>query len=270
MPINPDQVPTEPIYTVTLTTTGAYIDGEPVTGASADTDQSRRAALSEIYVKAALHGRPVRFLGKEPDGTTWPMIMDTAGNVLTLHASHPVPPAPAPPVPAPVSAVPLPAPAPTAPQSTHDWTSPLPAAYQAPYDDLRAAESAGNLADAITAAAKLEEALGVAYGPLHPHAVNMATLKASLTLRQGADWYETVELLVQTAQRRREADAQPVQDTVSAVRNAHAAWRSLAQEDTEGAAELAPLVAGMLEQLGEDRRTRDVLRWVEETAMTKG
>ncbi|MFE9500346.1 hypothetical protein [Streptomyces collinus] len=47
------------------------------------------------------------------------------------------------------------------------------------------------------------------YGPLHPYPVNLLSLRASLVLRQGADWYETVELLVHTAIRRRDAHAQP-------------------------------------------------------------
>ncbi|MFF9432007.1 hypothetical protein [Streptomyces sp. NPDC014746] len=230
--------------------------------------RSRRAALGEIYVKAALHGRPVRLLAKEPDGTTWPMIMDTSGNVLTLTAPHPALPASAAPTPRP-SAVP-PALAPPTTQTAHDWTAPLPPEYQPLYDDLQAAASAGNLTEAVALAAKLDETLTADYGPLHPHAVNILTLRASLTLHHRADWYETVELLVHAALRRRDAGAQPVQDTVSAVRNSHAAWRALAREDAEGAAELAPLVAGMLEKFGEDRRTRDVLRWVEETAMTPG
>ncbi|MFF0561487.1 hypothetical protein [Streptomyces sp. NPDC004266] len=268
MTVNPDQVPAEPIYTVTLTATGAYIDGEPVPGATADPEESRRAALGEIYVKAALHGRPVRFLAKEADGTTWPMIMDTSGNVLTLTTPHPAPPAPPAPAPRPPAAPP--SPTPPAAQTAHDWTAPLPTAYQPLYDNLQTAANAGNLTEAVALAAKLEEALTADYGPLHPHTVNMLTLRASLTLHHRADWYETVELLVHTALRRREAGAQPAQDTVSAVRNAHAAWRALAKEDAEGATELAPLVAGMLEQFGEDRRTRDVLRWVEETALTPG
>ncbi|MEV6332248.1 hypothetical protein [Streptomyces sp. NPDC051909] len=276
--MNPDTVPAEPVYTVTLTATGAYIDGEPVPGASADPEASRRAALAEIYVKAALHGRPVRFLAKEPDGTTWPMIMNTDGKVLTLQMPHPAPP---PPAPAPAAAVPQPtppaapavhAPPPTTPAvlPAPDWTAPLPPEHQPLYADLRAAESAGDPSAAATLAAKLENELSHRYGPLHPHTVNIATLRASLALRQGTDWYDTVELLVHTALRRREAGAQPVQDTLAAARNAHAAWRRLTREDAEGAVELAPLVAGMLEQFGEDRRTRDVLKWVEGNAMAMG
>ncbi|MFJ6355033.1 hypothetical protein ACIQKB_36950 [Streptomyces sp. NPDC092046] len=277
MPINPDTVPAQPVYTVTLTATGAFIDGDPVPGASPDPDASRRAALAELYVKAALHGRPVRFLAKEADGTTWPMIMGTDGSVLTLHAPHPNPaPAPGPAqesasVPSavvatsPTAAASTPAPAAPRP-AAGDWSAPLPPEYQPLYADLLAAESAGDLATATTLAAKLEDELTARFGPLHPRPVNLLTLRASLTLRQRTDWYETVEILVHTALRRREAGAEPEQDTVAAVRNAHAAWRALAREDVEGAAELAGLVAGMLEQFGDTARTRDVLSWSESNA----
>ncbi|WP_411078259.1 hypothetical protein [Streptomyces sp. cmx-10-25] len=259
MPVIPDQVPSEPVYTITLTATGAYIDGEPVPGASGDPEQSRRAALGEIYVKAALHGRPVRFVAKEADGTTWPMIMDTAGNVLTLHTPHPTPtaPIPQPSPPAPPQA-PVPAsPAPAAP----DWTAPLPPDVEPAYAALRAAERTGDLVQAVTLATKLETDLEAQYGPLHPYTVNLLSLRASLVLRQGEDWYEVVELLVHTAIRRRDAYAQPVQDTLTTARNAHAAWRTLMKQDAEGAAELAGAVAEMLEQLGETKRTHDVLAW---------
>ncbi|MFB7454676.1 hypothetical protein [Streptomyces sp. NPDC056194] len=57
---------------------------------------------------------------------------------------------------------------------------------------------------------------------------------------------------------------------MATARNAHAAWRAFAAEDAEGASELAGVVAGMLERFGEDRRTRDVLSWVEATAMAAG
>ncbi|MGW5779849.1 hypothetical protein [Streptomyces sp. NPDC003863] len=45
---------------------------------------------------------------------------------------------------------------------------------------------------------------------------------------------EIAPVLVHTALRRLDAGAHPVQDTVAAARNAHAAWRSLAREDTGG------------------------------------
>lgn len=185
--------------------------------------------------------------------------MDTAGNVLTL---HPAPPAPIRPLapPTPVPAPPAPAPVPPAPAAP-DWTTPLPAAVEPAYAALRAAEHAGDFAQAVTLSAKLEADLEAQYGPLHPYTVNMLSLRASLALRQGADWYEVVELLVHTAIRRRDAHAQPVQDTLTTARNAHAAWRTLMKEDAEGAAELAGAVAEMLEQLGETKRTHNVLAW---------
>ncbi|GHJ97734.1 hypothetical protein SNE510_72530 [Streptomyces sp. NE5-10] len=89
----------------------------------------------------------------------------------------------------------------------------------------------------------------------------MLSPRAFLSLRQWADWYATTDLLVSAVSRRQEAAAQPAQDTVSAARNAHAAWRRLAAEDAEGAAEIAADVAAMLERLGETARSQDVLAW---------
>ncbi|MFJ5099248.1 hypothetical protein [Streptomyces sp. NPDC088557] len=246
----PDDVPLAPVYTITLTPTGAYIDGGPVPGSSSDPDESRLAALREIHVKAAFHGRPVRFVAKEADGTTWPMIMDTAGNAFTLHTPHPTPP-------------PAPAAPPPPATGTPDWHAPLPPECHPVYTRLRDAEAAGDLPGAVALAARLTDDLSARYGPLHPHAVNMLTVHASLTLRHGDDWYETTDLLTRTAQRRHEAHAHPEQDTVHAARNAHAAWRTLTTQDPEGAAELAPALAGVLDQLGEDRRVRDVVAWAE-------
>ncbi|MFE5549772.1 hypothetical protein ACFQ71_39125 [Streptomyces sp. NPDC056534] len=98
----------------------------------------------------------------------------------------------------------------------------------------------------------------------------MATLHASLMLRRGGDWDGTAGLLVRTALCRREAGAQPLQDTTATARSAHAAWRSRARKDAEDAAGLAGKAAGMLERFGEDRRARDVLTWLEADAMTAG
>lgn len=316
MTTDPERVPAAPVYTITLTTAGAYVDGEPVNVPAGDVNAARRAALTEIHVKAAFHGRPVRVIAKEADGTAWPMIVDTDGNVTTLSGPHPQPPAAAPPFayapqpappdahalhppaghapqvhapqppapvahapqptapPAPPIAAPITAPQPAAepapaPQPAQDWTAPLPPAYQATYGQLRAAEGAGDLPAAVVLANKLEMELTAEFGPLHPYTVNVLTTRAVLTLRQRTDWYDTVELLIQTALRRRDAGAQPPKDTANAVHNAHAAWRALAGEDPDGAMELCEPLVTMLGHFGEEKRTRDILHWVEETRMGK-
>ncbi|MGO4431114.1 hypothetical protein AB4Z54_73130, partial [Streptomyces sp. MCAF7] len=95
---DPDQVPATPIYTITINETGtAAIDGQPIPTPGNTPDEARVAALAEIRVKAALHGRPVRVIAKEPDAA-WPMIVDADGNVTTLDTPHPTPNPPAAPV----------------------------------------------------------------------------------------------------------------------------------------------------------------------------
>ncbi|MFF6984267.1 hypothetical protein ACFZAV_42895 [Streptomyces sp. NPDC008343] len=148
-----------------------------------------------------------------------------------------------------------------------EWTAPLPAVYEPFMGRLRAAEHAGDLPAAVVLADQLEQALEGAYGPLHPYTVNVLTLRAAITARQGVDWFDTVELLTRTALRRDEAGAQPVSETVRAARNAHAAWKRLSLEDPEGAMELCESVVKMLTHFGEERRTQDILKWVEQTRM---
>ncbi|WP_432017658.1 hypothetical protein [Streptomyces hydrogenans] len=307
MAIDPDKVPATPVYTITVTANGADIDGEPVHAPAGDSDAARREALSEIQVKAALRGRPVRVTAKEIDGTSWAMIVDSNGDVVTLDAPHPAPPAvppthaPQPPVVhaphPPAGHAPHPPAAPATPHAPHvgavdgpppaghapqlappagaaanpqpatPWAAPLPPAYQDAYERLRAAHAAGDLPSAVVAADRLETALEAEYGPLHPHTVNMLTVRAWLTLSQRTDWFDTVELLIRTALRRHEAGAEPAQETVRAVQNAHGAWRVLTTEDPDGAMELCEMIAGALDRLGETRRTQDVLNWVEESRM---
>ncbi|MGW4954547.1 hypothetical protein [Streptomyces parvulus] len=103
--------------------------------------------------------------------------------------------------------------------------------------------------------------------------MNVLTLRATFTLRavleapHGGDWYDTVELLTQTAIRRDDAGAQPARSTRETARNAHAAWRRLAKEDPEGAMELCETVVKMLSRFGEENRTQEILEWVEKTRM---
>ncbi|MEH6375918.1 hypothetical protein V7793_16500, partial [Streptomyces sp. KLMMK] len=98
-----DSVPLTPVYTIVINAMGgASIDGEPVEdlpGADA-----RTSALSEIRVRAALRGHPIRINAKEPDGSVWPLIVDHDGAVTPMPGPHPTPP------PAPVPAPPAPVP----------------------------------------------------------------------------------------------------------------------------------------------------------------
>ncbi|MFJ3481691.1 hypothetical protein [Streptomyces microflavus] len=125
----------------------------------------------------------------------------------------------------------------------------------------------------MVVADELERALEQQYGPLHPYVVNMLSLRAAFTLRavlavdHGGDWYDTAELLTRTAVRRDEAGAQPERETRNTARNAHAAWRRLAKEDPEGAMELCEDVVKMLSRFGEEKRTQEILHWVEKTRM---
>ncbi|MEU9237106.1 hypothetical protein [Streptomyces subrutilus] len=271
---DPVTIPATPVYTITVTGSGVSIDGEPITAPAGDLAAARRAALAEIRVRAALRGRPVRVTAKEPDGSAWPIIVDPDGNVTTLTEPHPAAPAPPPPTPrgtespTPPTAPPaIHIPPPTALHApVHDavpWGSPLPAAHHDTWAQVLAAHGAGDIPAAIILAEKVESALEAEYGPLHPHTVTALSARAWLTLARQSDQYATVELLIHTALRRREAHAQPRTETAQVVRNAHAAWRSLGKEDPEGALELSGALADMLTKFGWQSRTQDVLRWVD-------
>ncbi|MFF6852744.1 hypothetical protein [Streptomyces antimycoticus] len=290
---DPDQVPATPIYTITVTESGhADIDGQPILTPGAGIAEARVAALEEIRIKAALHGRPVRVLAKEPNGA-WPMIVDTDGAVQTLSAPHPTPappdahqsaqtpiqrPAAPAPLPADVSTVQLadeqlppwtrPAQPPTDETAVpSDWTGPLPDPYQPLFAQAQAHDRAGDLRAAIITAHSLEQALANQYGPHQPLTIGALTYRAWLTLRSN-DWAEIADLLIQTALRRQEANAQPEADTTRCIRNAHAAWRHLRQEDPEYALETANELVRIL---GDDtRRTTDVIRWIESGAARYG
>ncbi|MFF4320565.1 hypothetical protein [Streptomyces sp. NPDC001568] len=285
MTIDTSQVPATPVYTITLTESGvATLDGEEIVGAGHTPAQARIAALAEVRIKAAYHGRPVRVLAKEPNGS-WPLIVAADGSVITLPGPHPAPPEPRPDAPRPAREVhpvdrdPVTAPPEvdrnpaTAPPEvalpdeprTHapDWDAPFPGAQQPVYTRLRTAHRAGDLATALLLAEILESALEAEYGPLHPHTVNALTLRASLVLGRRTDWHEAVDVLVTTALRRRLAGARPEQDTDKAVDNAYAAWRVLAKEDPDRALATSGALAAMLADFGRHRRADGVLAWAE-------
>ncbi|WP_116209291.1 hypothetical protein [Streptomyces olivoreticuli] len=237
---DPDQVPATPLYTITVTATGdTTLDGEPV---HAEPHQEPRvAALAEIRVRAALCDRTVRVNAKEPDGTVWPLLVDTDGNVTVLETPHPTPPRPTP-----------------TPATAPDWQAPLPPHHQPLYTHLLTAETTHDLAAAITIATALETALTQQYGPHHPHTLNILTLRTWLTLRRQPNSRNTIELLLHTTQQRHEADAQPLQDTTRCARNAHALWHRLAHTDPPAARELSADVVRVLDLAGETSRARDI------------
>ncbi|WKU42614.1 hypothetical protein Q3V23_00175 [Streptomyces sp. VNUA116] len=249
-------VPARPVYTITVSSSGdAALDGEPVQAAPGQ--EPRVAALAEVRVKAALHGRPVRVTAKEPDGTVWPLIVDTDGTVTTLDHPHPAPPcgqlAPTP-----------------GGTSASGWQQPLPTHYQPLFERVTAADRVGDLVAAIVAAVTLETALEREFGPHHPHTVNTLTLRAWLTLRQQPHGHETAQLLLQTATRRHEAGALPYGDTARCARNAHAVWREVARTDPGTGGALCADVLRVLELLGEAGRACDVRAWCDAALVQQG
>ncbi|MFZ4138517.1 hypothetical protein [Streptomyces koyangensis] len=281
---DPDTVPANPVYTITVSSNGvAAVNGERVTEPGLDTTEARVRALAEVRIKAAFHGRPVRVLAKEADGTAWPLIVDADGDVVTLDRPHPISPAPAPvPAQAPPAAhgsppvgssfVPLASEEARRVMATapSEWAAPLPPQYASAWAELVAHERAGRLTEAIAAADQLETALADAFGPLAPPTVNMMTTRSTFTARRAVeemeDWAPAVELLVETAQRRREAGA-PEDETQRVISNMHAAWARLALEDPEGARETAETVLALLGDRPQNkRRVEAVFRLLERGA----
>ncbi|MGW2227453.1 hypothetical protein [Streptomyces formicae] len=280
--IDPDQIPPTPVYTITLSASGtATVDGEEVTSSGGDANAARLAALAEVRIKAALHNRPVRAIAKEQDGSAWPLIVAVDGTVTTLDRPHPTPsPPPAPAPAAPPTVPPQHAPSsPTAAEATNprelpnseDWSAPPPAEYLDAWHALCTHVNAGTLTEAVIIADQIETDLARRYGPLHPLTVNMLTVRAWLTLRQSAqpgEWAEPTELLLDAAERRQEAKAQPEEETAHVIREAHGAWICLRAEDPETALELSERLLGLLD--GDEPRARDVVQWAASGAARHG
>ncbi|MFF4392933.1 hypothetical protein ACFY0G_40365 [Streptomyces sp. NPDC001552] len=285
MAVDPENVPPTPVFTITLSSSGiATLDGEEVSSPGLTLKEARLAALAEVRIKAAFHGRPVRVIAKEADGA-WPLIVDVDGSVSTLDHPHPPPPPAPAAAPAPRQVPPAPRQAPPAVEAQQattdadgdDWASPLPAAYRARLEGLRAQDEAGALPDAIITAHRIERDLAEEYGPKHPHTINVLTLRAGLTVRSTVTdehWADTAELLIDTAERRRDAGAPPA-ETVRVIANAHAVWRKLRKEDPETARELASRLVDIIDYLAllgaeadGEARARDVFRWMQSPAVS--
>ncbi|MGW4253367.1 hypothetical protein [Streptomyces californicus] len=92
-----DTIPRTPVYTITIASSGAaMVDGEDVTAPGTDHQAARVAALAEVRIKAALHGRPVRAIVKDVDGTALHLVVGVDGTTTTLAHPHPTPAEPTP------------------------------------------------------------------------------------------------------------------------------------------------------------------------------
>ncbi|NYE44868.1 hypothetical protein [Streptomyces fulvorobeus] len=96
----------------------------------------------------------------------------------------------------------------------------------------------------------------------HPHAIGIRAWRA---LTDPATTYsaETVELLVETAERLLEAGAASGTgraDLLRVIRNAHSVWHVIRDTDPETALDLAPRLLALLRG-SHPRRTADVIEW---------
>ncbi|OIV39146.1 hypothetical protein BIV57_02110 [Mangrovactinospora gilvigrisea] len=89
-PNNLSWVPQTPIITIVLSAEGfAIVDEVPVFPMPGQ--NPRAVALGEARNTAAKLGRPVRVNAQEPDGSTWPLVVDGDGTVTALDEPHPIP-----------------------------------------------------------------------------------------------------------------------------------------------------------------------------------
>ena len=259
-----DQVPAEPVYTISLTPAGPLIDGEPVRVVSGQDD--REAALAEVMERAARRGRPVRVTAHDAAGTAWLIVWPdgTVGSQATPHGAVaavlppppvpfgrdtiPTPSLPEPPAPVPVGsgegAPPLNGPGPESPAGE------LPEQFAEQAARMHAAESSGDLALARLLASELEGGLARDFGSGHPWTVHAATFCAWFLLKQGGPWRPAVEAAADAAIRRHQIGSVPFEDTERLARNAYAAWRRLHVEDPQSASALAQNVLSVLDALG--------------------
>lgn len=259
-----DEVPAEPVYTITLTSGGAMVDGELIRADDGQDDQM--AALAEVTTRAARRGRPVRVIAHDSNGPTW-LIVSPDGIVEQLTTPHgpPAPSLPPPPVPfgrQPRPRTPLPTPPlPSPPAPAENLAVPsrqhiagdgpqegvLPEPHGEHARRMYAAEERGDLAQAVVFADRLEFGLVQALGPDHTWSVHTVTFRAWLLLRHGDSWRFAVEAAVDATFRRYRTGAVPQEDTVRMARNAYAAWCRLVEDDRGAAAALADRVQQAVE-----------------------
>ncbi|GAA1893118.1 hypothetical protein [Streptantibioticus ferralitis] len=202
---DPSAVPLSPVMTIVLMADGSVsVDGEalPTSG------DPRVAGLREATIKAAFLGRPVRVNAKEVDGSTWPLFVDVDGTVTASSSPHPEP----------------------QPIVRHDWNAPPPREYEPFWEQIRDAETGGAPGRAMTVAGQLVGMLTQRYGADHPYTVNTLHIQGHLALVAN-DYPQAAWLHAQVA-RMREVGGAPYDQTLQAARNAHAAWKLIADPTT--------------------------------------
>ncbi|WP_331723305.1 hypothetical protein [Streptomyces sp. NBC_00105] len=270
---NPANIPATPVYALMIRSDEEHglaltLDGEHIATGS-DITALRAGGLSELRVRAALAGRPVRARAVEPAcPTPWNMIVHPDGTVVDV-AEHPAATAPTSegenrPEPADAAAVDRRDP-PALLIRARNYSTPavLPPllesdAYRGMWAAVWAAHADGDLPTAVALAHQLETALSDRFGE-DTATITVLTARAWLTLCQRTDRYGTTELLITTALRCHAARYRPETDTIRTARNAHACWHLLRREDPQAAADLAGQLADMLAIFGQDDHGRHVL-----------
>lgn len=107
----------------------------------------------------------------------------------------------------------------------------------------------------------METELAAEQGPTHPDTLGALTVRAWLALSDPstARTTETLELLLEAAERRLAAGAEPHSDTLRALRNAHSLWHHIRDDDPETALELADRLLELLQD--HPRRRGDIIDW---------
>ncbi len=233
--IDPTTVPPAPIHTVVITSTGATIDGEPVEllNDANDRESIQVAVLTDLRLRAAKRGRPVRVTAKEPDGTVEHFILGPSGAFLELQHPHPQPPPAPAPTPQAVRVLPPPAAPPPrqepaqAPKTLHD-----------PADDWRQ--------QAINRATSHEQHARAAHGPASEQAARWARVREELRTAP-APWAATTELwtaALSDALAHLPADSSDVR---AAARTAYECWRQIT--DPAQAADTGTRLLAAIKQL---------------------
>ncbi|GHE07337.1 hypothetical protein [Streptomyces alanosinicus] len=261
---------------------GASVGGVPVTVPDgADLAAVRHAAISTAVDLAAQHGRPLRALALEPDGSAWPLVIHPDGRVEEDEESDgAAPPSGTPGAPRAagrviptlnLAAIP---PTTRGPRTqtvilNQQWsevveTPPAPERFRERLARIAEAGESGRTEAAMTLAADLEREVVLLFGPSHPHALQARAVSAHInTLAR--DWVRAADKYLAVAT----AWADMPESRSAQVRrnalNAHYCWRRV--EDAGEAERIGEAVVriwlklpGALAEVRAARRHRDRIR----------